>query len=296
MLGRHPLVAEELAELVDVLQPADDRPLQVELGRRPQEQLAVECVVVGGERPRRGAAGQSLQDRRFQLDEVALNHVGADRRHQLRARLEDLARALVGHQVELALAVARLDVGDPVEEVGRVAQRLRQQHALADADRQLAAFGHMEDAVDADQIADVEFLDPPEGLLAELVATRVGLDRAADVADVEEGGLAVAALAGHPAPDAVGELLVLTLPQLRRVVRRVDLLDPGPAFERVRVGIDPGLAQALDLRPPLIFSRAAGRAIPGRHRLRRSLAHRPRACFMERSRQSPARHLHSREG
>ncbi len=80
VLGRHPLVAEELAELVDVLEAADDRPLQVELGRDAQEEVAVERVVVGVEGPRRGAAGQPLQDRRFQLDEAALVHVVADRR------------------------------------------------------------------------------------------------------------------------------------------------------------------------------------------------------------------------
>src|SRR6476646_158130 len=53
VLRRHPLVAEELAELVDVLEAADDRPLQVQLGRGAQEQLAVERVVVGDERSRR---------------------------------------------------------------------------------------------------------------------------------------------------------------------------------------------------------------------------------------------------
>ncbi len=167
VLGRHPLVAEELAELVDVLEAADDRPLQVQLGRDPQEEVAVERVVVGLERPRRGAAGQPLQDRRFQLDVAALVHVVADRRQHLGAQLEDLARALVRHQVELALAVAGLGVGDAVEEVGRVAQRLGEQHALAHLDRELAALGHVEVALDADDVADVEVFDPVERLLAE---------------------------------------------------------------------------------------------------------------------------------
>ena len=82
VLGRHALVAKELAELIDVLEAADDRPLEVELGRDPQEEMAVEGMVVGFERSRRGAAGQPLQDRRFQLDEAALVHVLADRREQ----------------------------------------------------------------------------------------------------------------------------------------------------------------------------------------------------------------------
>src|SRR5215207_4324416 len=46
------LVAEVLAELVDLLQAAHDQPLQVELGGDPQVELAVEGVVLGHERAR----------------------------------------------------------------------------------------------------------------------------------------------------------------------------------------------------------------------------------------------------
>ena len=45
------LVAEVLAELVHALEAADDQPLEVELGRDPQVELAVQRVVVGRERP-----------------------------------------------------------------------------------------------------------------------------------------------------------------------------------------------------------------------------------------------------
>jgi hypothetical protein len=57
----------------------------------------------------------------------------------LRARDEQLARLLVGDQVELAVAVARLDVLEAVELLGRRAQRLGQQRPVVDAQRQLAA-------------------------------------------------------------------------------------------------------------------------------------------------------------
>ncbi len=187
--GDIPSLRKNLPELVDVLKAADDRPLQVELGRDAQEEVAVEGVVVGFEGARRGAAGEPLQDRRFQLDVAALVHVVADRRQHLRPHLEDLARALVCHQVELALAVASLGVGDAVEEVGRVAQRLGEQRALAHRERELAALGDVEIALDADDVADVEVLDPAEGLLAERVEASVGLDRPGEVADVEEGVL-----------------------------------------------------------------------------------------------------------
>ena len=63
------LVAEVLAELVDAVDAADDEALEVELGRDPQVEVAVERVVVGGERAapgrrRRAAAGPASRPRR----------------------------------------------------------------------------------------------------------------------------------------------------------------------------------------------------------------------------------------
>ncbi len=248
VLRREALVAEEPAQLVDVLEAADDRPLQVELGRGAQEQLAVERVVVRGEGTSSRAAGEGLQDRRFHLDEVMFVQVGADRGDQLRPHREHLARALVGHQVEFALAVADLRVGDAVEEVGRVAQRLAQHRALAHGEGELAALGHVEVALDADRVADVEGVDPPEGLLAERVDAGVGLDLPGQVADVEEDRLAVAAATHHPAGDPVGEPRLLTLFELLGIVRSVDrgdlvaVREPGS-----RIGLDPFGAQPLQL-------------------------------------------------
>ena len=60
-----PLVAEVLAELVDPVDAADDQALEVELGRDPQEEVAVKRVVMGGERARKGAAVERLEHRRL---------------------------------------------------------------------------------------------------------------------------------------------------------------------------------------------------------------------------------------
>ncbi len=109
----------------------------------------------------------------------------------------------------------------------------------------------MQDALDSDRVADVELLDPPEGLLAELVAAGVGLDLAAQVADVEEGGLAVAAPADQPPGDPVAVLGVLALAQRLRVVGGQDVADLvalGPAARRV--GVDAFGPQLLQLGAP----------------------------------------------
>ena len=71
VLVRDPLVAEVLAELVDLVDAADDEALEVELGGDAQVEVAVERVVVGREGARQGAAVERLQDRRLDLDEAA---------------------------------------------------------------------------------------------------------------------------------------------------------------------------------------------------------------------------------
>ena len=125
------LVAEHLAHVVDVLHAADDAAVEEQLDGDAQVQVAVERVVVGRERARAGAAGERLQRRRFDLDEVAFVQPLADREDDLVARDEQLARVLVGEQVELAVAIARAGVAEAVVLVRRRAQRLGQQRALA---------------------------------------------------------------------------------------------------------------------------------------------------------------------
>ena len=66
------LVAEVLAELVDLLEAAHDQPLQVELGRDPQVQGAVEHVVMRREGTGQRAAVQGLQHRSLDLEKPPL--------------------------------------------------------------------------------------------------------------------------------------------------------------------------------------------------------------------------------
>ena len=55
--GVEALVAEDAADLEDAFHAADDEPLERQLERDPHVHVDVERVVVGDERPRRGAAG-----------------------------------------------------------------------------------------------------------------------------------------------------------------------------------------------------------------------------------------------
>ena len=72
VLERDALVAEVLADLVDLLEPADDQALEVELGRDAQVAVLVERVLVRDERLGERAAVARLQDGRLDLDEAPL--------------------------------------------------------------------------------------------------------------------------------------------------------------------------------------------------------------------------------
>ena len=99
------------------LEPADDQTLQVELGGDAQVEVLVELVVVRDEGARERAAVARLEDGRLNLDEAVVVKRAADRAHHARAKLEIRAALLVHEQVDVAAAVALLDVGEAVEGV-----------------------------------------------------------------------------------------------------------------------------------------------------------------------------------
>ena len=249
VLERDALVAEVLADLVDALEAADDQALEVELGGDPQVQVAVELVVVGDERARRRAAVERLQDRRLDLDEAGVVEEAAHRGDHLGPRDEHGAALLAREQVDLALPVARLDVGQPVVLVGRRAHRLGEQREAVELERELAAAGAEDGAVGADQVAEVEVEELRHRRLAQHVHARVQLHPPGAVDEVEERGLALPAARGQAPGDARAHVGLLAVGQVG--VRRLDGGDRLHAREGVRERVDPGGAELVELAPPV---------------------------------------------
>jgi hypothetical protein len=204
--------------------------------------------VVGRERARQRAAVERLEDRRLDLEEAVVVERAADRGDDPGARGEELAGLLVGDEVELAAAVARLDVLQAVELLRRRPQGLREQRPVLDAQRQLAAARHEGDAVDADEVAEVQAEERLHRLGAEDVGARLQLDAPAAVDEVQERHPALAAARGETAGDAMARLGLLTGLQAR--VGRADVRDRLDARVGVRERLDPVRAQALELLPP----------------------------------------------
>ena len=98
-------------------------------------------------------------------------------------------------------------------------------HSL-DRERQLAALGDVDAADDPEDVADVKAEDAVVGLLSEGVDAHDHLDRAGQVANVEERRLAVPAAGDQPPGDLVAELGMLAGLERGGVVRCQHVGDP----------------------------------------------------------------------
>jgi hypothetical protein len=141
-----------------------------------------------------------LQDRSLDLHEAVAVEVGADRRHDARSQQEVPARLLVHQQVEVAPAVALLDVGEAVERVRQRTAVAREHLERRHEERGLAATRLPRPAVRADDVAEVDALGR-----SGYVAAHEELQAPAAVDDVEEDELAHVT----PGHDAAGDAAAL---------------------------------------------------------------------------------------
>mmetsp|Transcript_13382 Transcript_13382/g.41399 ORF Transcript_13382/g.41399 Transcript_13382/m.41399 type:complete len:237 (-) Transcript_13382:152-862(-) len=216
-----------------------------------------------------------MQRRRLDFQEALVVEEAPDPRRDLRAELKRPADVGVRDEVELALPVARLDVGEAPELIGQRRERLREHVPVVDVHRQLALLRALGRAGRADDVARV---DPVEEVLERLGAV-IGhvavdallleeeLDLARRVAEAEERELlAEDALRHDAAPDgqprallflAVLQVLPLLLRLRRRVRRLVRIRERVHARRAHRVGFrEP---RAADLAVRIRVGRIAGR-------------------------------------
>ncbi len=230
-----PLVAEIPVDLVDLLEPADDQALEVELRRDAQEHLHVERVVVRDEGPGRGAAGNRLHHRRLHFHEAAIVELPAQLAHELRARAEHGARIVVDDEVDVALAIARVDIREAVPLVGQRSQRLRQQAQRGDLHRQLAGARAEQRALGAERVAHVPALE----IVVDAGQRRrlqEQLDAPARIRERREARLAHDALGHHAARDGHADRGGLELFGRRHGVRGLQRARVVRAAEIVGIG------------------------------------------------------------
>src|SRR3954452_14680302 len=139
------------------------------------------------------AAVARLENRRLDLDEPPLVEDAPDRRHHARTDDRVLARLLVHQQIEVALAVAELDVGHAVERVRQRRADAREQIQRIDLQRRLPAPRLRGMPDDADDVAKMD-VD-----LARALDWTEQLHPPRAVDEVEEDELAHVAASHHPA-------------------------------------------------------------------------------------------------
>ena len=248
---RDPFVAEVAVDLEDPLEAADHQPLQIELRRDAQEELHVERVVMGGEGPRRGAAGDRLHHRRFDFEEIVLDHEVADGADDAAALLEDFAHLGIDDQIEITLAVAGLDVGETVPLLGQRQERLGEEAQGGGPQGELTGLGAKGGAAGADDIADIKPLEEIEGLLADVVAADVDLGTTAAVLHLNKGGLAEVAAGHDPPGDGINGAASFQSRSIIVNMRGQDLLGGVGHRKIVGKGIDPLFAKLCQFGAPL---------------------------------------------
>ena len=154
----------------------------------------------------------------------------------------------VHDQIDIALAVARLLVGQAVELLGQRQQGLGQQRDGLRAHGHFAALRAEDLALDADDIADVVFLEAVIFGLVHFVLAGVELDAACFVLQVAEGHLAHAALGHETARNGDGLALHLVKMLLDLLCGRgADEAGDGKRVHALRLQLRELFAADLDL-------------------------------------------------
>ncbi len=190
VLDGEAFVSEVPVDLEDPVEAADHQAFQVEFRGDPQVEGHVQGLVVGNEGPGRGAPGNGLHHGGFHLEEAPGFEKLAHQSDDGGPPDEHLTHLGVDHQVQVALAVAGLDVGEAVELFRQGQEALGEENIVGHRQGELPGSGAKERAGKPDDVAQVEALEPGEGLRADNLFLDVGLDPAGAVLEVAEGGLA----------------------------------------------------------------------------------------------------------
>jgi hypothetical protein len=148
-------VSEDATHLVHALETADDEPFQVQLRRDAQRQVHPERVVKRRKRLGIRAPRPRLQHRRLHLHERAVVQKPPYPAHNPRARSEHVAHFRGRDEVQIALPISRLDVGEALKLIRQRQQRLGEHLELVHDDGQLALLRPLDRPARADDIAHV---------------------------------------------------------------------------------------------------------------------------------------------
>ena len=185
------LVAEIAVDLINAIQSADHKPLQIKLRRNAQVQIHIESIMVCDERPRRGSPQNRMHHRCFHFHVAALVKKTPNFPNDFRARNENFSRAVIHNQVKITPPIALLDIRKPVPFLRQRQQRLAEQFELRYPHGQLIRLRSEQMPADADDVAQIEQLKQLELLRTHHVELHIELQARAVPQNVTESSLPV---------------------------------------------------------------------------------------------------------
>ena len=189
----HPFVAEIFCHLINAVETADDKALQIKFVSNSEVECTVESLMMGRERAGESTPINGLKYGCFHLEEFVLIEKSSKRRGNLRSLTEDIPNFRIHYQIEMALAVALLLIGKGVEcrpiflfTAGKRTDAFRQHSQFRHIDGNLASLGGKDVSLCSHNVAYIEELEHLVVFLANVIPFDVALNFSHIILDVEK--------------------------------------------------------------------------------------------------------------
>lgn len=115
MTGINPFVAEAAVHFIDPFQSADEESFQMQFRGNTQVNVHIQRIVMSFERAGCSTAGNSMEHRRFDFQEMTVVEIFTDSLYDLGALDKRIFDFRIDNQVQVALAIPRFFIGQAME-------------------------------------------------------------------------------------------------------------------------------------------------------------------------------------
>jgi len=190
VLGGNTLVAEIAIDFEDAIKAADGEPLKIELRRDAKVKINIKRVVMGDKRPGGGTTSDGVHHGCFYFDVAPGIKKIAQLTDDAGSRFENFAGPLVGNEVEIAMAIAQLHVGQTMPFLRERKKSLGKGKEFLYPNGELARLGPEHVAAHTDVIAKIQQMEQLEAFFAYHVFSHVNLYLLTCALQVSETSLA----------------------------------------------------------------------------------------------------------
>ena len=230
MASGQTLVAEVAVDLIDPLEAANDQSLEVQLRGNTHIHIYIQRIVVGDKGTRHSAAGNHLQHGSFHFKKIRTVEVAANKVDNRGSGSKGIAHFRVNNQVNIALAIAHLLVGEAMEFIWQRTQGFGQQLVVIHLHIEVALARLVQLTGNTDDITQINGLGKRPRLFGD-----IELDSGRAVLNHHKG----TAVADYPASDtdnlaqllqSLFGLLTIALLQLRSTVLGAEVIGESGTF------------------------------------------------------------------